>query len=411
MNNKLLALLGLWTFHLAILVPAFSQQTTSDSWAQFRGEGGDGISTENISKTDWSVTPPKLLWKKEIGSGFSEVIVSGETVFTMVAEKTDSIHGFEYLTAFDGATGAELWKSEVDAIFVDVDGWGDGARSTPCADENLIYCLSGNGKLSAHQKADGGLLWQRDLIKEFGSTRPRWGYSSSPLLVGGQLVMEVGGDEGRAFMAFDKHTGKTIWGSGKGAAAYSSPLITEVGGQQQILFLNGRTLYSYTAEGDTLWTYTLPIGGLTAIPVFIGPDKIFLSGVRTPAFVILRIEPDRAVEVINGTTMKNDFSSCVYHEGYIYGFHVAALRCISAETGETKWTKRGFGKGSLILVGDHLVVLSDQGKLICVETNPDAYTESGNFQALTGKSWTAPSFADGKIYVRNHTEMACYQLH
>ncbi|NJO91354.1 MAG: hypothetical protein HC831_22125 [Chloroflexia bacterium] len=106
--------------------------------------------------------------------------------------------------------------------------------------------------------------------------------------------------------------------------------------------------------------------------------------------------------------MKNDFSSSVYHDGYFYGFDIAALVCVSAKTGEKKWTKRGFGKGSLILVDDKLIVLSDKGTLIQVKATPDAYTEQGQMQAIEGKSWTAPSYSNGKIYLRNLTEMACF---
>ncbi len=98
------------------------------------------------------------------------------------------------------------------------------------------------------------------------------------------------------------------------------------------------------------------------------------------------------------------------HEGLIYGFNVAALRCISAETGEVKWSKRGFGKGSLIFVDNNLVVLSDKGKMIFVEAYADAYTEKASVQAVNGKSWTAPTYDQGRIYIRNLTEMACYQL-
>ena len=56
------------------------------------------------------------------------------------------------------------------------------------------------------------------------------------------------------------------------------------------------------------------------------------------------------------------------------------------------------------------MVLSDKGKLIRVKATPEAFTELGSFQALEGKSWTAPSFSDGKLYVRNLTEMACYKF-
>jgi len=154
----------------------------------------------------------------------------------------------------------------------------------------------------------------------------------------------------------------------------------------------------------------MPFRGIIASPVFIEPNKIFLSGIRNPGFIIVQIEENKASEVNRGNTMKNDFSSCLYYNGYIYGFHVATLRCISAETGEVQWSKRGFGKGSLILVDNKLFVLSDQGKLAIIEAVPDSYVEVGSIQAIAGKSWTAPSFQDGKVFVRNLTEAACYSL-
>lgn len=382
-------------------------QSKPNGWFQFRGPQRDGISTEKIVKDQWTGNDLEIIWKKDIGSAFSELVVSDGIIYTMTSEKTDSIHGFEYIIAFDENTGNELWKSKVDSIYIDVDGWGDGPRSTPIIDDKNIYSFSGHGKLSANLKSNGKLLWQVDFIKEFGSGTPRWGFASSPLLVGDILIMEVGGIESRAFMGFNKSNGSINWSNGNGAASHDSPLKVTINGQEQIIFVNGRSLYSYLPSGDTLWTYAMPFGGITAMPVLIDKNKIFVSGVRTPGFFIAEIKNNKATEVLSASSMKNDFSSCVYHDGYIYGYHVAAVRCISAETGEVKWSKRGFGKGSLMLADDKLVILSDKGKLAIVETSPEAYKELANIQALDGKSWTAPSFVNGKIYIRNLTGFAC----
>lgn len=395
---------------IIMLSSVASLEISAQSWEQFRGENRNGNSTEKLTATDWTENQPELIWKKEIGSGFSELIISEGVIYTMISEIIDSIAGFEYVAAFDELSGDEIWRSKVDSIYFDEDGWGDGPRSTPAIDDDFIFTLSGHGKLTANSKKDGSFKWQRDFVKEFGSTTPRWGFASSPLLVDDKVIMEVGGTDSRAFMAFNKKNGKTLWASSDGNASHDSPLLTTIEGQEQIIFANGRKLYSFNSEGDTLWTYNMPFGGLTAIPLFISPNKIFLSGVRTPGFVIVQIEENKATEVLSASSMKNDFSSCVYHDGYIYGFHVAALRCISADSGDVKWTKRGLGKGSLILVGDKLLVLSDKGKLVYVDASPTAYLEMGSIQPLTGKSWTAASFLNGKIFVRNLSHMACYKL-
>ena len=108
--------------------------------------------------------------------------------------------------------------------------------------------------------------------------------------------------------------------------------------------------------------------------------------------------------------MRNHFSSSVYHDGHIYGFDNATLKCISLEDGKMKWGKRGMGKGSLILADGRLVVLTDQGKLLLAKATPDGWEETGSLQALEGKCWTSPTLANGRLYLRNHTEMVSYEV-
>lgn len=385
-------------------------QSTTESWKQFRGAFGNGISSEKLIEKDWKTSQPELLWKKEIGSGFSELVIEGDLIYTMYSEKIDSLTGFEYLAAYDEKTGNKKWRVMVDSIYIEVDGWGDGPRSTPTVDDENIYCLSGLGKFSARSKKDGTLKWEHDFVKDFGSNRPRWGYSSSPKLVGDLLLIEVGGKDGKAFMAFNKSDGSVAWQQGNGIATYNTPLITEIEGQQQALFINGRKLYCYNLQGDTLWTFPMHISGSIVMPVKVGKDKVFVSHIGR-GFFIAQIKNNKAEEMLRGTSMKTDFTTSIYHDGYIYGFHVAALRCISAETGEVKWSKRGFGKGSFILVDGKLIVLSDKGKLAIANATPEAYQELGTVNAISGSiTWTAPSYTNGKVYVRNQTEMACYKL-
>ncbi len=379
-------------------------------WNQFRGPARSGIVDDSFYNDNWNGKNLEQVWKKEIGSAFSELIFDNGTIYTMISETIDSTEGSEFLAAFEEASGKLLWKSRIDSIYFDEDGWGDGTRSTPAYDDNAIYSFSGHGKLTSSTKKNGEIIWQVDFVKEFGSTTPRWGFASSPLLTENMVIMEVGGTDEKAFAGFDKKTGKVLWTSGKGMASHDSPLLANINGEEQIIFANGNTLYSYNNNGDTLWTFTMPMSHLTAMPVLIDDNKLFLSGVRNPAFVIVEIVDNVPFEKLTGNTMKNDFSSSIYYNGYIYGFNVAAVRCISAESGETKWTKRGYGKGALSMAGNKLVIISDKGRLIIAQATPDEYKELASVQAIEGKSWTAPSINNGKIYVRNLTEMACYKV-
>ena len=411
MKFRLISLCYIVILLITFCAFSLSQNSYPSDWLQFRGNERNGISKEIEILKKWPENGPELLWKKNIGEGFSEVLVSGEICFTTSGEKIDSISGTEYLIAFNISNGDEVWKAELDSIFIDVDNWGDGARSTPAIDENNIYCFSSYGKLTALAKKDGKELWKVDFVKEFGSTVPRWGFSTSPLLIDDILVIEVGGTESKTFAAFNKENGQVIWTKGNGGSTYCSPIMANINDTEQIIFINNSKLYSFNTKGDTLWTYQVSLRGVTAVPVFIEPNMIFLSVVsRSIGSLLIKVEDNIPSEVFSGNTLQNHWSSSSYHDGFIYGFNVAALQCISIETGERKWTKRGFGKGSLIVVGNKLLVLSDKGKLMLVEANHEVFTEINSFQALEGKSWTAPSFANGCIYLRNLTEIACYKL-
>jgi len=395
-----------------MLLAGFSYTVLSqeNEWNQYRGVERAGTSPEKLAIDNWEGEHLKSIWKQDLGSGFSEIIIKGDQLYTMMSDTIDSITGSEYLASFDALSGKELWRVKVDSLYFDPDGWGNGSRATPVLDDGKLYCFSGFGKLSAHRSKDGEILWQKDFAELYGSSEPRWGFSSAPLIVNDLLIMEAGGTENRAFIAFDKETGDIVWNYGNGNASFNSPLFTNIEGQDQIVFANGRTLYSFNPSGDTLWTFAMPFSSIITMPLKVDDNKIFLSGIRTPGFVMVEINQNQTKEILRGNSMKTDFNTSVYHEGYIYGFHVAALRCISAETGEVKWTKRGYGKGSLILVDGHLMVLSDQGKVIVAEASPEAFVEKASLQALEGKSWTAPSFANGKIYLRNLTEMTCIEI-
>jgi outer membrane protein assembly factor BamB len=383
-------------------------QTLNSSWNQFRGPDRNGTVNETLGNLEPGSTALELIWKKPIGSGFSELTVQDGRIFTMESEKLDSSTGFEFVSCFDASDATTIWRTKIDSMFFDT--FGDGPRSTPVIGEKKIYSLSSYGKLTALDKTDGKIVWQVDVLKEFSPTLPRWGFSSSSMLLDQILIIEAGGTDQRAFMAFDIENGKPAWQNGAGTATYCSPIMATIDGIKQLIFANQNTLYSLNPQGDTLWTHLLSTANPTAMPLFFGGNKIFVSSLAGRGFSVVEIKGNTVTEILKGSSMKNDFSSSLYHNGYFYGFNVAALQCISADDGLKRWTKRGLGKGSLIKVDNTLLALSDKGLLVIIKAESDAYHEIGTYQVLEGKSWTAPSFADGKIYLRNLTEMACYKI-
>ncbi len=163
------------------------------------------------------------------------------------------------------------------------------------------------------------------------------------------------------------------------------------------------------------WSLDWPDTDRIALPLFVAPDKVYFSTNPDRGAVLVRVNHDndgKAVveEVWRNRTMRNHVSSSIIWENHIYGFDNATLKCLSVATGEQRWVKRGFGKGSLIAADGLLIILSDRGKLALAEATPQGYRGRGSHQALGGKCWTEPVLAAGRLYLRNQRMMVCYDL-
>jgi outer membrane protein assembly factor BamB len=142
--------------------------------------------------------------------------------------------------------------------------------------------------------------------------------------------------------------------------------------------------------------------------------RVFISsGYGTGAAVVeLTRTGDRLSvrEVWRNIRMKNQFTSSVLHDGFIYGLDESILACIDAETGALKWKGGRYGYGQVILASGHLIVLTEEGDLVLVRATPDAHEEVARSRAIEGKTWNHPSMANGVLLVRNLREMAAFDL-
>lgn len=378
-------------------------------WPQFRGVNRDGVSAETDLPRSWPAEGPRVVWKRAIGEGYSGISVAGDRLYTMDSDGTT-----EYALALEAGSGKEVWRVAAGPKLIDP--MGNGPRTTATLDGGTVYAMGSHGRLLALKAADGAMIWEVDLPQAFGARRPTWGYSGSPLIDGDLLILEVGGKEGRGVVAFEKATGKVRWGALDGDAAYSSPAVMTIGGIKQ--YVVPRRADSQTValrpDGSVLWTHPGPFS-VIASALFIPPDKVYVSGGDDAGAVLMRIKTEggkaTVEELWKTRTMKNHFNNAVLVGDHLYGFDNATFKCLSVATGEPAWASRGLGKGSLLAAdGNLLIVLSDQGTLLLVEATPDAYTELARFQAMEGKAWTAPTLANGRLYLRDHDEIVALEM-
>lgn len=395
------------------ITPAAAEPSITD-WPQFRGMNRDGVSAETGLLDEWPEGGPKEVWRIAVGEGFSGIAVVGDRLYTMFAEKAEEAgEPSEFAAAFDAGTGKELWRAPVGKRFDDQ--FGAGPRSTPTVDGDTIYVMSSRGNVAALYRETGALRWELDLEQAFGSKLPRWGFSPSLLVDGDRVILEAGAPEGKSYAALDRSTGKILWTAGDTQSmGYSSPLAVEIGGQRQYVGVVPYRLRAVDASGKEIWSHDWPRGETIAMPVFVPPDRIFLSGAEGVGAHLLQVEVEegkaRVQEIWSEPSFRNHFSSPVVDGDHIYGFDNATLKCIGLTDAGLAWAKRGLGKGSLIAADGHLYVLSDSGKLLLVRATPEAYREMGSIQALEGRSWTAPTLSGGRIYLRNHSEMVAYDV-
>lgn len=398
-----------WQIYLLLLfLFCFSMETSADDWPQWRGPNRNGVSGEKGLITTWPEQGPQILWRISIGDGFSAISIAHGSVYTIWAEGED-----EYLHCLDASTGNKRWQFRVGPVFRE--DHGDGPRSAPTIENDMVYVTGSQGHFHAVHAIKGNPLWSHDLVREYGTVIPKWGYSCSPLIEGNSVILDVGGEDGYAFMAFDKTNGRAIWNSHTDKLAYSSPMAFTINGRRQIIFFNESGLHAVSPEnGEVFWHYEWEGGINIATPIFIAPANIFISCSYGKGAVLLKItdrEGRCSVDPVwTNERMRNHFNSSVLVGNYLYGFDDAVLKCIAADTGEEKWFKRRLGKGSLIYADGQFIVLSERGRLILLEANPDEYKETASFQILKGRCWTPPSFAFGRLFLRNREEIVCLSL-
>ena len=317
--------------------------------------------------------------------------------------------------ALDAATGETVWRFEVGPIFSDING--DGPRSTPTISGELVYFLGSRGRLVALKRDDGSLVWDLSFPERFGSELPTWGFAAAPLMDRGRLIVEAGGSGESAVAALDAATGAVLWTSQSGNLAYSSPIRVTYEDHPLYVFTLQEKIVGVDEDGGELWSVPFEprIDIKPASPVFVSPDLILASASYDVGVKVVRLSlgRDRVMgeELWAGRQMRNHFNSTVAIDGHVFGFDTATLRCLDARTGERRWAKRGLGKGSLIYADGMLIILGERGQLVLAEATPERYSVlAGPAFVLDGRSWTPPALSDGRLFVRNHTEMAAVDL-
>ncbi len=354
-----------------------------------------------------------MLWRQPVGGGYAAFAVAGNAAVT-IEQRRDR----EAIVCYDATTGRERWLHDYSAHFTESLG-GDGPRATPTIADGAVFSLGASGQLACLDLATGKMRWDVNILEDDDNVP--WGMSGSPLVYDQLVVVNPGTQRstaaGRAVVAYDRATGRQVWRAGSTKAGYSSPMLADLAGVRQLLLLDGEILAGYDPQtGGELWRFPWETYQdiNVAQPVALDGDRIFISSGYDKGCAMLRLTESAGkwkVETLwQNRNMRCKFTSPVAYQGFLYGLDEGILSCIDQETGKRRWRDGRYGHGQMLVADDLLLILSESGKLVLVEATPEGHHELGSIGTLDGKTWNNPALADGKAFVRNSEEMACYEL-
>jgi outer membrane protein assembly factor BamB len=384
---------------------------------RYRGAQGDGVVRGVRLATDWVTAPPRQVWRHPCGGGYAGFAVAGNVAVTIEQRRAQ-----EVVVCYDRASGSERWSYAYPALFHRSEPMGgDGPRATPTIHDGAVYSLGATGVLACLDGATGQERWRINILDDNEAANPAWAMSGSPLIVGDCVVVNPGIDParnaGKSLAAYDRKTGKKIWAAQNRAAAYSSPQLATLAGKRQILVFDALGLAGADpSAGRELWSYPWEtmMGMNISQPLVIGDDRVLISSEQSNGAAVLQVVADGAgfavKEVWHNRSLASKFSNPVYHDGHIYSLNYGMLSCLAAPSGERCWKEKRYGHGQILLAGDVILVLSEKGELALVAADPAGYRELAHSAALDGKTWNTPALAGNQLFIRNHNEMACYEL-
>lgn len=424
-------------------------------WPSFQGPRGDGTSPETRLLREWPKDGPPVAWRAKIGQGWGQPAIVGDSIY--ICWSAD-LHGSgEVVACLDAKNGAERWRYayETPPYWKRNIGWAKGGvRATPCVEGGRVFTLGPGGHLHCLDRETGSVVWAQDIYTRWSPSGEK-GYSFSPLVVDGKLVLWFG--DGSYAMddpeqhhqvvceALDPATGKVLWtfhephrptaqmGEGQ------TPAITTFAGERCVLITGNCQLKALrVSDGREVWKFDCirpDCRGTTApTPLVLGrrilhlPDNDFMHVVEFD-----RETPGATPRILwkkdhNTYTAIHQFRE---HHGFLYGFtgnqpgdsdliasgaHLT-LTCIDFATGDARWRETGFRTGTSHLLADGLLFVRCYQTLRLIEATPDGYRQRG--EVHTHDVWkptvnitdiVCPALARGRLYVRTPDELVCYNV-
>jgi outer membrane protein assembly factor BamB len=379
---------------------------------QFFGPNRAGVVPDIGLAKDWLKTPPKQLWRQPIGAGWSAYAVVQGRAYTQEQRGEE-----ELVTCYELLSGKLLWAHADKARFTQWQG-GEGPRATPTLHEGRVYAYGATGLLNCLDAITGKPVWQRRVLEENKIANIEWGICASPLIVDDHVIVTGGNTRGPILFSFQAASGSPVWKAGDDQASYASPVLATLAGRRVILTNNARSITAHDpASGAIVLEHSWGVDKWpkASQPVVIGPNQVFLSAGYGMGCLLLEVKAGTdgkltATELWTSMKMKTQFNSPALLDGHLYGLDDGRLACLDITNGERLWKEGRFASGQSLLVGNFVIIQSEDGPVHLCAAKPEGFQELGKLDALSSKTWNHPTLAGRYLLVRNDRESVCYEL-
>ena len=399
---------------ISVLALGLGAQAIAADWPQILGPTRNGIYAGPPLSEAWGTAGPRVVWRKQIGSGLSGPVVAQNRVILF-----HRVANTEVVEAMDAASGKTQWQYTYPTAYRDDFGFDEGPRAVPVVANGMVYTFGAEGQLHAVDLATGKKVWSEDTMRRFGVPKGFFGAAGSPLVEDGRVIANIGG-KNAGIVAFDAKTGKVLWTATEDAASYSSGVGATIAGRRTAVFLTRHELIGLDPAAGQVrfqrpWRARQAASVNAATPIVNG-DFIFVSAEYGPGAGVLRFDGSKLTDVWSSDdVLSNHYATSVFSDGYLYGFHGRqefgqSFRAVEFQTGKVRWSQDRFGAGSVTLAGNRLLIVRENGEIVLAAASPEGFKALTRAQILPATVRAYPAIADGMVYVRNDNTLVCLDL-
>ena len=401
---------------LAVLaLVAASAVGWGQDWPQFRGQSRDGVVPGQESLPAFPAGGPRLVWERAVGSGFSAPAVTGGRLLLFHRQG-----GMEVVEALQAVDGKRIWEFAYETTYKDDFGFENGPRATPVIANGRVFTFGAAGVLHCLDLETGAKRWSVDTHAEFGVRKGFFGAASTPLVLDGRVIANIGGAEGAGIVAFDAESGAKVWTATDHEASYSSPVAARIDGGLLAIFFTREGLVALEPDTGRVayerrWRARSHASVNAATAVVLG-DIVFLSASYGTGAIAMRLRGGQIEVLWSGEdVIDNHYSSCVRSGSTLFGFHGRqeygqSFRAADLVSGEVLWSSDRLPAGSVLRVGDRLLLLLETGELLLAAASREKFEVLARAQILGRETRAFPAVADGLLFARDKDTLVCLRL-